>query len=220
MLTEARQFEAYNRLSAFLMHDLNNLIAQQSLIVANAEKYKRNAEFVDDSIRTIASSVERMKRVMRQLKSGGPETTAKLTQLRFVASAAADRCAMAQPNPVLELNDVDASIEVNADEFTMVLTHLIRNAQDACAKNGSVSISLSQTEYTATVIVADNGSGMSAEFIRERLFRPFDSTKGSQGMGIGAYQAREFARKLGGDLDVQSVVGEGTRVSMTLPVAK
>ena len=68
LLAEAQQFEAYNRLTAFLMHDLNNLIAQQSLIVENAEKHKRNPDFVDDAIETIAGSVERMKRVMRQLK--------------------------------------------------------------------------------------------------------------------------------------------------------
>ena len=59
---------------------------------------------------------------------------------------------------------------------------------------------------------------MSAEFIRDRLFRPFDSTKGSQGMGIGAYQAREFARKIGGDLSVQSRLGEGTKVLITFPI--
>ena len=60
---------------------------------------------------------------------------------------------------------------------------------------------------------------MSPEFISERLFRPFDSTKGSQSMGIGAYQAREYARMLGGNLDVQSTVGSGTTFSLHLPVA-
>lgn len=59
---------------------------------------------------------------------------------------------------------------------------------------------------------------MSPQFIRERLFRPFDSTKGAQGMGIGAYQAREFARKLGGDLTVDSEVGRGTKMTMSMPV--
>ena len=68
-----------------------------------------------------------------------------------------------------------------------------------------------------TIDITDTGSGMTPEFIRDRLFRPFDSTKGAQGMGIGAYQAREFARKLGGDLKVQSSPGEGTSLSMINP---
>jgi putative PEP-CTERM system histidine kinase len=219
LLAEAQQFEAYNRTTAFLMHDLNNLIAQQSLIVANAEKHKRNPEFVDDAIRTIAGSVERMNRVMKQLKAGGAETPAKLTELKFVVSAAVDRCSAKRPVPTLNLNDVDARIAVNPEELTMVLAHLVGNAQDACAKDGVVEVSLHSSDGVATVIVADNGSGMSAEFVRNRLFRPFDSTKGSEGMGIGAYQAREFARKMGGDLHVQSNPGKGTNVSLTIPIA-
>jgi signal transduction histidine kinase len=60
---------------------------------------------------------------------------------------------------------------------------------------------------------------MSPEFIRERLFRPFDSTKGSHAMGIGAYQAREYARMLGGQLEVKSTEGQGTTFTLQLPVA-
>ena len=48
------------------------------------------------------------------------------------------------------------------------------------------------------LVVSDTGAGMDAEFVRERLFRPFDSTKGSKGMGIGAYQVREYVQMLGG----------------------
>jgi len=217
MLAEVQQFEAYNRLTAFLMHDLNNLIAQQSLIVSNAEKHKRNPEFVDDAISTIAGSVNRMKRVMRSLKSGAAESVAKPTQLRFIASAAVDHCAAESPRPSLELNGVDASIAADAEEFTMVLTHLIRNAQDACDSAGEVCVSLHQAKDLVTITVTDSGMGMSSDFIRNRLFRPFDSTKGAQGMGIGAYQAREYARKLGGDLEVHSEVGKGSRVTMSIP---
>ena len=67
--------------------------------------------------------------------------------------------------------------------------------------------------------VADDGAGMDAEFVQQRLFRPFHSTKGSKGMGIGAYQAREFARSLGGDVEVESRPGAGTQFSFILPVA-
>jgi len=220
LLAEAQQFEAYNRLTAFLMHDLNNLIAQQSLIVDNAEKHRRNPEFVDDAIRTIAGSVERMKRVMQQLKTGRSESPARSTDLKFIVSAAVDRCSVKKPVPTLKLNGVEAKVVAHAEEFATVLAHLIGNAQDACSQGGAVEVSLQQSEGTGIVNVADSGIGMSAEFVRNRLFRPFDSTKGSQGMGIGAYQAREFARKLGGDLKVQSRPGEGTRMTITIPLCE
>ena len=61
--------------------------------------------------------------------------------------------------------------------------------------------------------------GMTEEFVRKRLFKPFDSTKGSQGMGIGVYHAREFMRRLGGDLKVASEIGRGTTITLELPLA-
>jgi putative PEP-CTERM system histidine kinase len=216
MLAEAQQFEAYNRLTAFLMHDLNNLIAQQSLIVSNAETHKRNPDFVDDAIQTIANSVDRMKRVMNQLKRGEAGRVTKETKLKFIASAAVDRCMEKRPVPMLFINDVEASIQIDAEECTMVLVHLIRNAQDATPPDGSVSVTLNEQGEFMTIAVTDNGSGMSVDFIRDRLFRPFDSTKGSQGMGIGAYQAKAFARRMGGRLSVESSASNGTTVTLFL----
>ena len=219
LLAEAKQFEAYNRLTAFLMHDLNNLIAQQSLIVKNAESHKRNPEFVDDAIATIANSVERMKKVMSQLKRGKPDRGVKKTSLKFIASAAIDRCAGTKPIPILDLKARDIELTVNPDQFTNVLAHLIRNAQQATPESGEIRVEVDQGDGQAIVRVIDDGDGMSPEFVRDRLFSPFDSTKGVEGMGIGVYQAREFARKLGGELSAESQPGQGTTMSMTLPLA-
>ena len=218
LLTEARQFDAYHRLTAFLMHDLNNLVAQQTLIIKNAEKHKRNPDFVDDAMQTIANSVERMNRIMHQLKRGEADRSTRVTELRFVVSAAVDRCKSKDPEPSLDLNGVDVLLEVDTDQFTMVLTHLIQNAQEATPPGGQVSVRVERDDQLVRIIVADTGCGMSEEFVRNHLFRPFDSTKGSQGMGIGAYQAREFARKMGGDLKVESVVSRGTCMTLILPV--
>jgi putative PEP-CTERM system histidine kinase len=217
LLAEAQQFEAYNRLTAFLMHDLNNLIAQQSLIVKNAEKHKRNPEFIDDAMQTVANSVSRMKRVMDQLKRGDADRMTKVTELKFIVSSAVDRCAGREPTPTLDLNNVNVSLDVDAEQFTMVLTHLIQNAQDATPVGGTVEVELSKANGEVAIRVSDSGSGMTPEFIRDHLFRPFDSTKGTQGMGIGAHQAREFARKMGGDVSVESEVGTGTTFVLSLP---
>lgn len=219
-LAEAQQFEAYNKLTAFLMHDLNNLIAQQSLIVKNAERHKRNPDFVDDAMQTIANSVQRMRRVMDQLQRRESEPVVKSTVLKFLISAAADRCDGRVPAVEIDLEAADIPIVVDRDRFVMVLTHLIRNAQDATPENGSVGVSVRNSESNVEILVSDTGSGMSKEFIRDRLFRPFDSTKGSQGMGIGVYQAREYARSLGGDLTVSSAPGKGSTFRMSFPLAR
>jgi signal transduction histidine kinase len=99
----------------------------------------------------------------------------------------------------------------------MVLEHVIRNAQEATAEDGHVVVAVeSGTEYHI-LRVADSGAGMSEEFVRDRLFKPFDTTKGSKGMGIGAYQVREYVQSLGGRVLVDSRPGLGTRIELQLP---
>ncbi len=218
-LAEASQFGAYNRLTAFLMHDLNNLIAQQSLVVKNAERFRDNPDFVDDAIGTIANSVSRMRRLMEQLSSGSKPPVKRRVRVRSVLDHAIERNEHREPVPVLSDCDTDMMVLADADRLSMVIEHLLRNAQEATAANGRVTVGASRQDGQVIISIADTGCGMSQEFIRDRLFRPFDSTKGSQSMGIGAHQARDYAGALGGRLDVSSTVGEGTVFSMRLPLA-
>jgi putative PEP-CTERM system histidine kinase len=218
-LSESRQFGTYNRLTAFLMHDLNNLIAQQSLVVKNAEKFRHNPDFVDDAIDTIANSVARMRRLMEQLSTGSEKSAQQEVDLRALLKKAAKRCDPRLPKPRVDGGESTVSVNADPERLTTVFEHLIRNAQDATKGTGFIDVSLAADENIATITITDEGCGMTAEFIRERLFRPFDSTKGSQSMGIGAYQAREYVRQLGGHIDVSSKVGEGTRFEIRLPTA-
>ena len=151
---------------------------------------------------------------------GDADRLAKPTELKFIVSAAVDRCAGKEPVPTLDLNGVDAILEVDAEQFTMVLSHLIKNAQDATPDDGEVQVELQSDGTACTIIVSDSGTGMDEKFIRERLFRPFDSTKGSQGMGIGAYQVRETVRASGGDVIIESAPGAGTKIRLNLPVCE
>jgi putative PEP-CTERM system histidine kinase len=215
-LLESSQFGTYDRLSAFLMHDLNNLVAQQSLVVKNAEKFRHNPQFVDDAISTIANSVARMKRLMEQLTSGSKVRKDQNVNLQKVLRDAVQRSAPRMPEPKLT---AEQRIIVRADpeRLCTVVEHLIRNAQDATDKSGRIDIDVSLGHDGARVSIRDSGCGMTMEFMRERLFRPFDSTKGSQSMGIGAYQAREYIRSLGGQVTVTSEPGHGTTFNLTLP---
>jgi signal transduction histidine kinase len=95
---------------------------------------------------------------------------------------------------------------------------VVQNAQEATRRDGQVIVRLSAKVREAEIVVEDNGSGMDADFLRERLFKPFDTTKGLAGMGIGAYECREFIRNLGGSVDVQSSPGAGTRFAIRIPL--
>ena len=218
-LAESRQFEAFNRLTAYLMHDLKNLIAQQSLVVENAHKHKDKPEFIDDAIRTVESGVARMKKVLEQLKQGAPMQAASRIEVGKLVMEAVSQCADRRPEPRTEIGDHRLWIRADRERLLAALIHAIRNAQDATPADGSVRVTVEDCNGECAIRVIDTGRGMKREFIETRLFKPFDSTKGTSGMGIGAYQVRETVRASGGELHVESVLGEGTRISMVLPLA-
>lgn len=217
-LAEAHQFEAMNRLSAVLMHDLRHLIAQQALVVQNAARHRGNPAFFDDAILTIEHSVKRMTRLMEELRSGVLTEQSHRIGLAEICGEAIKRCAGQSPQPLLEAYE-RPEVVVNRERLLQVLEHLIRNAQEATPADGSVTVCVGMKGQQAVIEVVDTGCGMDAAFIRERLFRPFDSTKAERGFGIGAYQAREFVRSCGGTIDVDSAPGRGTRFSLRLPPA-
>jgi signal transduction histidine kinase len=168
---------------------------------------------------TIANAVERMTRLIEQLRgSSAPERLARV-DLAEIASEAVRRCSVRQPQPGLETCEA-AMVQANPERLTTVLEHVIRNAQDATSAEGSVRVAVLHRGSHAQLVVSDTGLGMDAEFLRDRLFRPFDSTKGAKGMGIGAYQVREYIQRLSGTVEVQSSPGNGTRFTISMPVCE
>lgn len=219
LLAQARQFETFNKLSAFVMHDLKNLIAQQSLVVKNAEKHKDNPAFVDDAINTIKNSVDRMNNLLRKLRQNEPEET-KVLQVKALLIEAVKRCQKTLPAPTLL--DVDESTHVKADidSLVMVFTHIIHNAQDATPSSGFIDIYLETEGQFACIHIEDNGEGMSEDFVRTKLFQPFESTKSGKGMGVGVYQAREYIENLGGEVVVESTPQQGTKFTLKIPITQ
>ncbi|MCB1631745.1 MAG: PEP-CTERM system histidine kinase PrsK [Pseudomonadales bacterium] len=216
-LVQAQQFEAFNRLSAYVVHDLKNILAQQSLIVSNAGRHKHKPEFVDDVIDTVRNSVERMTRLMEQMRSGAREAAAQQVNLHATLLVVVERCARREPVPVLVHSDPLLFVQADRERLATVFAHLVQNAQEATDRTGKVALELHRDGDWAVIEIEDSGCGMDAEFVRERLFKPFDSTKGLTGMGIGAYESREFVRALGGEIHVRSQPGAGSIFQLVLP---
>lgn len=218
-LAEARQFEGFNRLSAFVLHDLKNLIAQLSLVARNAKRHKHNPEFMEDAVKTIDNAVAKMNRLMVQLKTAdGVTEQGSCVNLTEVLSSVVGGRQERRPAPSLELPDTDVMVVAEGDRLGAVIGHVIQNAEDATPPDGQVAVSLRVEGDRAIVDVRDTGSGMDKAFIEQRLFRPFDSTKGLTGMGIGAYECREFVRAMGGSVEVESEPGKGTLFRMVMPL--
>ncbi|WP_339065370.1 XrtA/PEP-CTERM system histidine kinase PrsK [Teredinibacter turnerae] len=217
LLAESRQFDAFNKLAAYVMHDLKNLIAQQSLVVKNAEKHKDNPAFVEDAMNTINNSVVRMKNLLRKLQHNEPEEIT-VFPVKQVLIEAIRRCQKSKPTPTLRTLSDDWKAKADFDSLVMVFTHIIQNAQDATHEDGYIDIEGDIEGKILAISIEDNGSGMTLDFIQSRLFKPFETTKTGKGMGIGMYQAREYTQSLGGNIAVESSPGEGTTFIITVPV--
>ena len=216
-LVESRQFEAFNRLSAYVIHDLKNILAQLSLIVANAKKHKKNPEFIDDMVDTVSNTVDRMSKLMTQLRSETLRAQQQEFKLMELLQNAVDACKLQSPTPELTVVDNTLTLACDSDRLRTVFEHLIQNAQEATSERGEVTVRLLTGSGFAVVEIEDNGTGMDEQFIRHRLFKPFDSTKGLTGMGIGVFESRDFIHSLGGEINVTSVVGQGSIFRVLIP---
>jgi putative PEP-CTERM system histidine kinase len=221
-LASARQFEAFNRLSAFVVHDLKNIVAQLSLIERNAQSHRDNPEFVDDAFTTIANATQKMNRLLAQLRTqqAMSENITQVELREVLEQAVKLRAAALDPKPQLTVDNKDITILANRDRLAAVVEHLIQNAQEATEKDGFVGVRLYTEDGDAKIAIEDNGCGMDEAFINEKLFRPFETTKGNAGMGIGVYEAREFVRALGGGIQVTSHKSQGTTFTISLPMSK
>jgi len=215
---QAKQFDAFNRMAAFVVHDLKNLIAQLSLMLRNAERHATNPEFQKDMHLTIQHVVERMNRLLVQLHSGiTPVENPKYVDLsQIVRRVGASLLANAAPITL----EVAPGLRAlgHEDRLERVIGHLVQNAVDATQYGGTVCVRVFAELERAVVEVLDTGQGMTPEFVRERLFKPFDSTKPT-GMGIGAYESQQYVSDLGGLIAVESALGAGTRIRVFLPAS-
>ncbi len=219
-LMDARQFEAFNRISSYVVHDLKNISAQLSLVVANAQRHKDNPAFIEDAINTVSNATAKMNRVLAQLRKGGSEDTHKaIVKVIDVLKEVVAIRAGTRPVPVIEQCNTDLLLLIDQERLVNILSHLVHNAQEATDGEGTVLLRAKAKGGDIVIEIVDNGCGMDEQFIRERLFRPFDTTKGNAGMGIGVYESRDFIWSQGGELTVCSRTGSnsGTTFRVKLP---
>ena len=216
-LLDVRKFDAFNRMSAFVVHDLKNIVTQLSLMMKNAKRLHNNPEFQQDMLLTVENSLDRMRQLMLQLREGAtPPGTAVGVDLeaiaRRIAKVAAERGRM------LELDLSEPVLTRGHEErIERIVGHMVQNAFDATDADGRVWLKLDRSRGQAMIEVGDTGHGMSQEFVRERLFKPFQTTK-KAGMGIGAYESFQYVQELGGKITVDSELNRGTIVTVLLPL--
>ena len=221
-LAEARRFEEFNRRFSFIIHDIKNLVSQIALVARNAERHADNPEFRADMILTLKDCTERMNRLLARLSqhNRGSEEEVERFALGDAARQVVDE--MGGAHALLLEGDLSCPVVGGRGTLLRIVRHLVQNAIEASPGDEPVVLRVERAEEPgggrARLSVIDYGCGMTAEFVRDDLFRPFVSTKAS-GFGIGAFEARALTRSLGGELRVESRPGHGSRFTMDLPLA-
>ena len=217
VLRDSELLTEYSKRFAFVVHDIKNLASQLNLIVSNAARHIGDPEFQRDMLKTVEDSVARMNNLLSQLKADAAPHPPRLLNPNLVVSAVAAEFADA-PVAVEARDEIGAcAVKIDPERLRSALIHLVQNAVDVSCPGDRVIISSHRFGTRLLIEVTDNGPGMDDAFVRDELFLPFRSTK-SGGYGIGAFQTRELVRMAGGDLEVISEQGFGTRMRIILPL--
>ena len=218
-LSQAQRFEEFNRRFAFILHDVKNLVSQLSLLARNAERHADNPEFRADMIETLKSSVGKMNELLARLSPRSAMRVQRVEPqpLRPILTAAI--AAKRGDHEVKLLGDTNLWAAVDGNALEQAVGHLVQNAVEACSPANPVTIRATCKDSTVAITIADKGVGMDSDFVRDRLFQPFSSSKPG-GFGIGAFEARSLIAAMGGRMDVDSRPGEGTSFTISLPAAE
>ncbi len=216
-LAQAREFEAFHRLTSFVIHDLKNAVSALSMLSQNALQHFEDPEFQKDALKTLSRTVDRMKALLARL-AAAPDTgrlRSELVDLSALALEATRPLDGGRVSLVKEFAPI-ASISGDADALLKVIQNLVTNAVEAMGGHGTVTVRSYEDAGHVVCEVTDTGCGMSPEFIQKSLFAPFRSTK-SGGWGIGLYQAKGIVDAHGGTIEVTSQEGVGSTFRLRLP---
>jgi putative PEP-CTERM system histidine kinase len=218
-LREAKEAEAFQTISAFMMHDLKNLASSLSMTIQNLPVHFENPDFRKDAIKVMEQGVTRINRMCNQLSTLGKKIGLNLVETdlnQLVQNSAHCLNGSSKVKLVTDLQPIPR-LKVDAEQIQKVMTNLILNANEAVGSSGEICVATGQKDGWAIFSVTDNGCGISKEFVERSLFRPFKTTK-KNGIGIGLYQSKMIVEAHQGRIEVESEQGRGSVFRVMLPL--
>jgi putative PEP-CTERM system histidine kinase len=218
-LLQAKELEAFQTMSAFFVHDLKNLAGGLSLMSCNLERHLDNPEFRSDALKMLSRTVEKITALCGRMAHWDPDPENRRVEidLNELVKTTLDNFNGRTKSSLIPRLDAVPKLLVDPEQLQKVLVNLILNADEAADGAGEIRITTSRNNGTVCIAVADNGSGISRDFIEHRLFRPFQTSKKS-GWGIGLFQCKQIVEAHGGRIDVESEKGKGSTFRVVIPI--
>ncbi len=205
-ITHAREIEAIGTVATYVAHDLKNLVSNLSLIVENAAKHIHNPDFQKDMLASLGNTVVKMQKLISRMNNLGEQEL--INQQRVNLLELAERSSQLVVANNITVSGTAEIVCADENEIQKVILNLLINGIEASAPNDPVAIEVG-CDRVPYIRITDQGCGMSAQYLRTELFRPFKTTK-PQGLGIGLYQCRQIVEAHGGRMEVSSVEGDGS----------
>jgi len=218
-IMERKELEAFQTMSAFLIHDLKNAASTLGLMLENLPAHFDNPAFRQDAFRGIGSAASRINDLINRMNALRHElrlNPAELDLNLVVTEALANLNGTLDTRLVTKFDEVP-KILADRQQLQSVFTNLLLNARDAVSMNGRIVVETTRQGEWLALCVSDNGCGMSEQFVKNSLFRPFRSTK-KKGLGIGMFQSKTIVEAHHGKIHVESELGVGTTFRVMLPL--
>jgi len=218
-IMERKELEAFQTMSAFLIHDLKNAASTLGLMLENLPAHFDNPAFRQDAFRGIGSAASRINDLINRMNALRHElrlNPAELDLNLVVAEALSNLNGTLNTNLVTKFDEIP-KVSADRQQLQSVLTNLLLNARDAVGMNGRITVATTRRGEWVALSVSDNGCGMTEQFIKHSLFRPFRSTK-KKGLGIGMFQSKTIVEAHHGKIHVESELGVGTTFRVMLPL--
>ncbi|HIP82376.1 MAG TPA: PEP-CTERM system histidine kinase PrsK [Desulfocapsa sulfexigens] len=221
-LAHAREQQAWNKLSAFVLHDIKNAATMLSLLQENAPEHIHEPEFQQDMLELMDDALRRMGRVEKRLLTLKDEIEPNLQRLELnqFLETCCHRLEVQLPKIAIQFKYTDEiQVETDPERLFSILENLLLNAFEAQGEGTIIRIKTSMDSDTkrATIVIIDNGPGIKEELLPDILFEPFKTSK-KGGSGIGLWQARKVLSSLEGSIYVQNTQQGGAQFTIKLPL--
>ncbi|AYN15728.1 GAF domain-containing protein [Pseudomonas monteilii] len=235
VLRQAQKLEAIGQLTGGVAHDFNNLLTIIRSSLHFLQRPNLDAQRRERYLKTMSDTVDRGTRLTGQLlafarrQALSPQVFEVGPRLEAMADML-DTATGARIQVELQLPQAPCHIRADLNQLETAVINLMLNGRDAMAGEGTLQLRLQADQHLPTlrgqapqpgqfaaISVSDSGVGIAAELL-ERIFDPFFTTKApGEGTGLGLSQVFGFAKQSGGDVQVNSVPGQGTTFTLYLP---
>jgi putative PEP-CTERM system histidine kinase len=218
-LVEAKEMQAFQTMAAFFVHDLKNTAWTLSLLLDNLPKHFDRPEFREEAVRAVAKSVTRINDLIGRIGSLRHELQLNRVPLDLnglINEVLKEFPPMTDVKVVTNLSPLP-TLPLDREQMHKVFVNLLVNAKEASRPGGTIRCESARRGGAAVVTVQDDGSGMTPEFLKENLFKPFRTTK-KKGIGIGMFQSKMIVEAHEGRIEVESKEGQGTTFTIVLPI--